>query len=145
MVDYDGRLLMNYDFVQQALTPVSLTLEYDALLYDPNTGLRTAVFLTSDAPARVQGLHWRWLARDRRGQVFAQDQGTVAEIAAAGGQAVGEHELETAEENGLRSAFRGDATLRQLRQAPGRADPCLRRGRLDRTAGRTAEDEVARS
>ena len=38
MVDYDGRPLMNYDFVRQALAPVSLSLKYPSLLYDPDQG-----------------------------------------------------------------------------------------------------------
>jgi beta-mannosidase len=81
MVDYDGRPLMNYDFVKQALVPVSLSLKYDSLLYDLAQGVSTQLFLASDAPATERQLHWRWLARDRCGQVFAQDQGTAAEIA----------------------------------------------------------------
>jgi hypothetical protein len=78
MVDYDGRPLMNYDFVRQALAPLSLSLQYDSLLYDPATGVKAELWIVSDAPQPVQGLRWQWLARDRRGQVFARDLGTAA-------------------------------------------------------------------
>lgn len=77
MVDYDGRPLMNYDFVKQALAPVSLTLKYDSLLYDPVKGIRAELFLTSDAPARVDNLNWSWIALDRRGEIVGSGKGTV--------------------------------------------------------------------
>ncbi len=51
LVDYDGRTVMKYDFVRQALSPVSLTLRYDSILYDPSVGLKAGLWLTSDAPA----------------------------------------------------------------------------------------------
>ncbi len=78
MIDYDGRPLMNYDFVRQALAPISLTLEYDSLLYDPSAGMKVELCLTSDAALAADKLRWRWLARDRRGQVFARGEGTAA-------------------------------------------------------------------
>ncbi|MCL5096194.1 MAG: hypothetical protein M1608_01400 [Candidatus Omnitrophica bacterium] len=77
MVDYDGRTLMNYDFIKQALAPVSLSLQYDSLFYSPTTGIKAELFLASDAPQTATGLHWRWLARDRRGTVFARNEGTA--------------------------------------------------------------------
>jgi beta-mannosidase len=85
MVDYDGRPLMNYDFVKQALAPVSLSLRYDSLLYDPLAGVRAELYCTSDAPGVVRGLRWRWLGRDRRGRVCAENKG---EIVAIGSQEV---------------------------------------------------------
>jgi len=75
LVDYDGRPLMNYDFVKQALAPVSLSLKYPSLLYDPKQGVRAQLFLTSDASGTTRQLRWHWLARDRRGQVFARGAG----------------------------------------------------------------------
>ncbi len=78
MVDYDGRPLMNYDFVKQALAPISLSLKYDTILYDPEAGVDLEVWLTSDAPQAAEGLQWRLLARDRRGKVFAREQGAAA-------------------------------------------------------------------
>ena len=69
LVDYDGRTVMKYDFVRQALSPVSLTLRYDSILYDPSVGLKAGLWLTSDAPAASSDLTWAWVARDRRGDV----------------------------------------------------------------------------
>ncbi len=77
-VDYDGRPLMNHHFSRQALAPVSLSLRHDGLRYAPETGMEAEVFLVSDAPARAEGLRWSWRARDRRGRVFAQDEGTAS-------------------------------------------------------------------
>ena len=76
LVDYDGRTVMKYDFVRQALVPVSLTLRYDSILYDPAVGLNAALWLTSDAPAPASDLSWGWVARDRRGDVITQSSGT---------------------------------------------------------------------
>lgn len=80
MIDYDGRPLMNYDFVCQALVPVSLSLQHDSMFYDPKAGFAIEPWLVSDAPEPVSGLIWQWLARDRRGRVFAKGNG-VASIA----------------------------------------------------------------
>ncbi len=76
LVDYDGRTVMKYDFVRQALAPVSLTLRYDSVLYDPAAGLNAALWLTGDAPALVADLSWAWVARDRRGDVITRASGT---------------------------------------------------------------------
>jgi beta-mannosidase len=77
-VDYDGQPLMNYYFVKQALAPVSLSLHYDSNLYEPSKGLIAGLWLVSDAPAPVGGIHWRWTARDRRGNVLGQGAGTAS-------------------------------------------------------------------
>ncbi len=76
LVDYDGRTVMKYDFVRQALAQVSLTLRYDSILYDPAQGLNAELWLTSDAPARVSDLSWQWVALDRRGDVITQSKGS---------------------------------------------------------------------
>ena len=81
MVDYDGRPLMNYDFVTEALTPVSLSLKYSSLLYDPAQGVSAQLVLTSDAPETARRLRWHWQARDRRGKVFAHGSGVADSIA----------------------------------------------------------------
>ena len=75
LVDYDGRTVMKYDFVRQALAPISLTLRYDSILYDPAQGLNAEVWLTSDASSPVTDLSWQWVARDRRGVVITQAKG----------------------------------------------------------------------
>jgi beta-mannosidase len=80
IIDYDGQPLMNFDFVQQALAPISLTLRYDSMLYRRDQGIQADLFLTSDAPEPADGLHWQWLARDRRGTVLDHGNG-VASIA----------------------------------------------------------------
>ena len=78
LVDYDGRPLMNYDFVRQALAPISLSLKHDSLLYNPAAGLRLEVWLASDASQAAQDLTWQLVARDRRGEIFAREEGIAA-------------------------------------------------------------------
>ncbi len=78
LVDYDGRPLMIYDFQKQALAPLSLSLKQESNLYDPEHGLDVELWLASDAPAPVAGLHWRWLLRDARGQALTQDSGAAS-------------------------------------------------------------------
>jgi beta-mannosidase len=80
MVDYDGRPLMNYDFVTQALTPVSLSLKYPSLLYDSAQGVTAQLFLASDAPETARKLRWHWQSRDRRGKVFSRGSGVADSI-----------------------------------------------------------------
>ena len=69
---------MNYDFVKQALAPISLSLKYGSILYDPEAGLNLEAWLTSDAPQAAEDLKWRLVARDRRGKVFAREEGIAA-------------------------------------------------------------------
>ena len=77
MVDFDGRTLMNYDFVRQALAPIALSLAFDTMLYTPKSGIKAELFMVSDAPGTATGLKWKWLARDQRGEVFARGDGTA--------------------------------------------------------------------
>ncbi len=77
MVDFDGRTLMNYDFVRQALAPIALSLAFDTMLYTPKSGIKAELFMVSDAPGTATGLKWKWLARDHRGEVFARGDGTA--------------------------------------------------------------------
>ena len=78
LVDHDGRPLMNYDFIRQALAPIGLSLRYDAATYGPQTGIRSELFLVSDAPAETRDLGWQWLARDRTGTVVADGAGRAS-------------------------------------------------------------------
>ncbi|MCY2990180.1 MAG: discoidin domain-containing protein [Planctomycetota bacterium] len=77
-VDYDGRPKMMHDFMKQAVAPISLSLKYDSPFYPLERGMKVELFLTSDAPQPAADLHWKWLARDRRGTVFARSEGTAA-------------------------------------------------------------------
>ena len=75
LIDYDGRPRMMHSFFKQAIAPVSLSLKYDRVFYPLKQGLKAELFLTSDAPQRTENLRWSWIARDRRGAVFAQKNG----------------------------------------------------------------------
>ena len=75
LVDYDGRPLMIYSFLKQALTPVSLSLRAASNIFDPATGLDAQLWLVSDAPAPTPDLRWQWLVRDASGRALAQDDG----------------------------------------------------------------------
>jgi beta-mannosidase len=78
MVDYDGRPLMNYDFLKQALAPISLSLKIDSCLYTPATGIQAELFLVSDAPKATAGLRAKWVARDRKGAVFDHGESSAS-------------------------------------------------------------------
>ena len=92
LIDYDGRPKMMYDFLKQAMAPISLSLKYDTPFYPLDTGMKVELFLISDAPQRAENLRWKWLARDRRGTVFAQNAGT-ASISPLEVQSLGEVQL----------------------------------------------------
>lgn len=88
VVDYDGRPLMNYFYARQALTPIALSLRYDSLLYPAGQEPEIELFLSSDAPQTATGLRWKWLVRDRRGDVCGRASG-VATIAPLEVQSLG--------------------------------------------------------
>src|SRR5690606_6074157 len=67
-----------FDFVKQALAPITLSLRQDSLLYDPKVGAKADLWIVSDAQDAKSDLQWQWVARDRRGEVFAKDQGTIS-------------------------------------------------------------------
>ena len=75
LVDYDGRPLMSYAFMRQAVAPLALSLQYDSNLYEPTEGLRAAVWLVSDAPDTAAGLRWEWCAADRWGRPIGHGRG----------------------------------------------------------------------
>ncbi|MFO1447800.1 MAG: hypothetical protein U1F61_06545 [Opitutaceae bacterium] len=77
LVDHDGRPLMNYAFLKQAVTPLALSLRHDSALYDLQDGIRTTLYLCSDAAVRTEGLKWSWCVRDRRGAVVASGEGSA--------------------------------------------------------------------
>lgn len=78
MIDYDGRPLMMYYFVKQALAPVSLQLKYDSLLYDFFEDTYAELILVSDSPDAVEELNWKWTARDRHGSIFGTGSGVAS-------------------------------------------------------------------
>jgi len=98
LVDYDGRTLMNFDFLKQALAPISLSLRMDGALFCKFQGLKPQLFLVSDAARAATGLRWQWLARDGHGRVFARNQG-VADIRPLEVKALGSVDLQAAGPN----------------------------------------------
>ena len=78
LVDYDGRPRMMNDFLKQAIAPISLSLQYDSVFYPLDKGIKAELFLTSDSPKPAENLRWKWVARDRRGTVFAHNEGRAS-------------------------------------------------------------------
>ncbi len=77
LVDYAGRTLMNYDFLQQAISPISLSLRIGDAFYKPADGVKAELSLVSDAAQSGSGIRWSWLARDRNGKVFDRGSGVA--------------------------------------------------------------------
>lgn len=75
LVDYDGRPLMSFAFMSQAVSLVTLSLQYDSNLYEAATGFRAAVWLVSDAPEPAAALQWEWRATDHQGRQLAHNRG----------------------------------------------------------------------
>ncbi|MBT3274190.1 MAG: hypothetical protein HN368_13615 [Spirochaetales bacterium] len=75
MIDYDGRPLMMYHFVKQALAPVSLQLRHEGIEYSFYGDTFADLLLVSDAPEKLMGLTWKWTARARNGEVFGSGTG----------------------------------------------------------------------
>lgn len=77
MIDHEGRPLMVYHFVKQALAPVSLQLRHDGIEYSFYGDTFAELLLVSDAPAKISGLGWKWTARARNGEVYGSGSGTA--------------------------------------------------------------------
>lgn len=78
LVDYDGRPLMNYDFIKQAVAPVALSLKYDSILYDPADGLLIDLWAVCDSPDPQAAVRWRWLIRNDHGTIIESAEGSIA-------------------------------------------------------------------
>ncbi|MFZ2527296.1 MAG: hypothetical protein WAX14_06525, partial [Rhodococcus sp. (in: high G+C Gram-positive bacteria)] len=76
LIDYDGRPLMSYTFMEQAVAPLALSLQYESNLYQAAAGFQASVWLVSDAPEATAGLHWEWRATDSQGRRLAGGGGT---------------------------------------------------------------------
>ena len=145
MVDYDGRPLMNYDFVNQALAPVSLSLKYPSLLYDSAQGVSAQLLLASDAPETLRNLHWHWLARDRRGRVFAQGSGVAESITPQGVIPLESVTLHPPPQDRARAGVRGTGSGRRGWPDAGGAVARIRRRRPSGAARRPAGARAERS
>ena len=77
MVDFDGRPLMNFDLLRSAFAPITIGIRQDAILYDPTKPVEISLRVQNDSGSEQKDLRWSWVARDRRGNVFAQNKGTV--------------------------------------------------------------------
>ena len=77
MIDYDGRPVMMYHYVKQALEPLALQLKYDHILYDFYEDTYAELLLVSDKAEKSGMLRWKWTARDRFGKVFGTNSGTA--------------------------------------------------------------------
>ncbi|MDG0813952.1 glycoside hydrolase family 2 TIM barrel-domain containing protein [Cohnella rhizosphaerae] len=95
LVDHDGRPVHMFYGVAQAMKPISLCLKYDAVLFDLFDGLEAELILCSDAPEPAAGLQWRYILRDRHGDVYRTGEGT-AEIAMLEAKSLGRVRIEPA-------------------------------------------------
>ena len=77
MVDFNGKPLMNFDFLRSAFAPVTIGLRQDYLLYDPTKPIQVSVRVQNDSGVQQEHLQWSWKARDRRGKVFAENKGKI--------------------------------------------------------------------
>ncbi|MFV0351795.1 MAG: glycoside hydrolase family 2 protein [Oscillospiraceae bacterium] len=78
LVDYDGRPVMMYHFVKEALTPVTLQLKYDQVFYSMYRDTFATIRIVSDAPNRQEDLSWTYTGRDREGNVYEHNAGTIS-------------------------------------------------------------------
>jgi hypothetical protein len=70
MIDCDGRSLMNFDFVKQAMPPISVSLKMQSPLYDTTNGVNVGLFLVSDAPNTEKNLSVSWTVHDCHGRIL---------------------------------------------------------------------------
>lgn len=78
VIDYDGRPVMMYRFMQEALEPIALQLRYDSIFYSAFEDNYAVLRIVGDVPQQVDGLHWSCIQRDRRGNVYAENSGITS-------------------------------------------------------------------
>lgn len=78
VIDYDGRPVMMYRFMQEALEPVALQLKYDSIFYSLFQDNFAVLQIVADIPERMENLAWSYVQRDRRGNVYGQGSGSVS-------------------------------------------------------------------
>lgn len=78
VIDYDGRPVMAYRFMQEALEPIALQLKYDSIFYSLFKDNFATLRIVADIPERAENLKWEYVQRDRRGNVYGQGNGTVS-------------------------------------------------------------------
>lgn len=77
VIDYDGRPVMMYRFMQEGLEPIALQLKYDRIFYSAFQEDHATLRMVSDIPERAEGVRWTCTQRDRRGDVYAEISGTA--------------------------------------------------------------------
>ncbi len=78
VIDYDGRPVMMYRFMQEALEPIALQLRYDSIFYSAFEDNYAVLRIVGDVPQKAEGLHWSCIQRDRRGNVYAEKSGITS-------------------------------------------------------------------
>ena len=77
-IDYDGRPVMMYRFMQEALEPVALSLQYDSIFYSAFQDNYAVLRIAADIPQKAEGLQWTCIQRDRRGNIYHEDSGITS-------------------------------------------------------------------
>lgn len=80
LVDYDGRPMLSHAFVQEAMSPVSVSLVLEGLLHEAGSRLELPVVLTSDAASEARDLRWTARAFGLDGSLRAEGSGAVARL-----------------------------------------------------------------
>lgn len=78
VIDYDGRPVMMYRFMQEALEPVALQLRYDSIFYSAFEENYATLRIVSDVPCEQNDFRWSCIQRDRRGNVYEENSGVVS-------------------------------------------------------------------
>lgn len=78
VIDYDGRPVMMYRFMQEALEPIALSLRYDSIFYSAFEDNYAMLRIVGDIPQRAEGLQWTCTQRDRRGNIYNEYCGTAS-------------------------------------------------------------------
>jgi hypothetical protein len=65
-------------FVRKPFPMNAEARKWDNILFDPAAGVHAELWIVSDAPRPTSDLKWKWLARDRRGEVFGGGEGLAS-------------------------------------------------------------------
>lgn len=78
VIDYDGRPVMMYRFMQEALEPVAISLCYDSIFYSAFKEDYAVLRAIADIPERAENMQWSCIQRDRKGEVYAEHSGSFS-------------------------------------------------------------------
>lgn len=80
LVDFEGQPFHAFYMTKEAMEEISICLHIDSVFYNSTDSSFADIIINSDTPETVCNLHWEWVLRDRRGQIYRQNDGVLSSV-----------------------------------------------------------------